>query len=220
MNNFVSELQPPLPYPDNIKKEETTITPEFEENTVSPDEIEKDGDGSIKETVTEIVITDNIDGMNDLIDTIQSVNSPASVQNPNETQNEIIQKQIIPEEDAFIVSELWKTMDKRFTMEFRNVHNRLKQITHKDLTTGQARKYLKYCKAVEIKNRKKRYQYLPDRDKWTLSKPKPENSIPKKPKYEGPYTFADAVFRADEERESKLYDEEVNSSNDENTETE
>lgn len=193
--------------------------PKSEEYAVSTDGRGENSDEGIKETVTEITHPDKIYNTNESIDTFQSVNSPVIVQNPNETQNEIIQKQIIPEEDAFIVSELWKTMDKRFTMEFRNVHNRLKKITQRDLTTGQVRKYLKYCKAVEIKNRKKRYQYLPDRDKWTLSKPKSENSIIKKPKYDGPYTFADAVFRADEERESKIYDEEMDN-NDENTENE
>lgn len=174
-----------------------------------PDDINKTEETTIvpkNESVTEIISTDKMDDPKDLIDTIQS-------------SNEQIQKQIIPKEYAYIISELWKTMDTRPTMEFRNVHNRLKQITHSDLTTGQIGKYLKYCKAVEIKNRKKRYQYLPDRDKWTLSESKQINPLSRDVKNEGFVTYANAVFMADEERESRIYEDYL-SRKEESTETE
>ena len=199
-----TNLQPPLPYPDDINKtEETTIVPK-------------------NESVTEIISINKMDDTNDSIDTIntiQSVNSPAIFQISNEIQNETMQKQIIPKEYAYVISELWKTMDNRPTMELRNVHNRLKQITHSDLTTGQVGKYLKYCKAVEIKNRKKRYQYLPDRDKWTLSESEQIRPLRRDIKNEGFVTYANAVFMADEERESRIYEDYL-SRKEESTETE
>jgi hypothetical protein len=193
-----TNLQPPLPYPDDIKKEETFIGPK-------------------NESITEIATPSEMYDVKDSIDTIQSVSSPAIVQIPNEIQNETMQKQVVPKEYAYVISELWKTIDRRGGMEFRHVHNRLKSITKDDMTTGEAKKYLKYCNAEEIKGRKNRKKYLPGRDKWTLSETK-QNALPRKPKYEGPYTFVDALDRADKIRESILYDEEENSSSDVNSE--
>lgn len=162
---------------------------------------------NITESVTEIISTDKEESTKNLIDRNQSENTNVTNQRSSAIESETIKKQIIPKEYAFTISKLWETMDRRGGMEFRHVHNSLKRITSDDMTTGEVGKYLKYCNAVKIKGRKNRKEYLPGRDKWALSESEQMKVLLRKPKYEGPYTFADAVFRADEEKESKLYDD-------------